>query len=402
MNSFFKKFFHIFAPFKFKNYRYLWTGAFLSNIGSWVQSLALNWYIVNKYNSSLYLGTVNFITSLPTVLFSPIAGVIADRHDKKNIIIHTHLLMCLNAILLGLIIKFVTTDNVIYWIFVISFIFGLGNTFTSPSWQAIIPQLVDKESLLQSIALNSAQFNLARFVGPVIATFIISWLGLVWCFYFNGISFLSVVLSLLFIKLKIGPTNYNLNSNWKEDVVEVWKYIRTNKMLAKYLLSAGIISFFGMGYVVLLPIYAKNILSGNVKTLGTLMSSSGIGAFTGALIVSLINLYVSKHYIIKYGFLLYASFISIFALSKNLLLSSISIFFAALTYISVISSINTTIQENTSEHYRGRVMSNFVWLFMGMMPFGAVLCGWLSEIISPQFTLIFFNLCLVLWSLTVI
>ena len=401
MKRFFEKIFFIFSPFRTKQYLYLWCGAFLSNIGSWVQTVALNWYLVIKLNSAFYLGVLNFVSSLPVVFLTHIAGVIADRVDRKKIIITTHLLLCFAAISLGLIIQFIH-NNTIVWIFVITLLFGLGNTFTSPAWQSIIPQLVDKNLLLSAIALNSAQFNLARFVGPVVATFIVSKLGLVWCFYFNGVSFLFVVISLLLIKL---TPQYNLSKNSNNlyyDIIDAWKYIKGKKYLIKYILLAGIISFFGMGYVVLVPIYAKNILVGNIKTLGTLMSASGLGALTGALLVSLINLYIPKIKIIKYGMILYGIFLSIFAFSKNLILSSISLYFAAFLYLNMISSINTSIQESIDEQYRGRVMSNFVWMFMGTMPFGTIVCGSLADLISPQITLLFFSTAMVLSSLFLI
>jgi len=387
---------YIFAPFKSKNYLYLWSGAFLSNIGSWVQTVALNWYIVSKLNSAFYLGILNFVSSFPVVFLTHIAGVAADRFNRKKIIILTHLLLCFTAISLGLIIQFVHNKTIV-WIFIITLLSGLGNTFTSPAWQAIIPQLVDKNSLLSAIALNSAQFNLARFVGPVVATFIVNQLGLVWCFYFNGISFLFVVISLLFIKLSsqkiLDKKFYN---NLYDDIIDAWKYIKEKKFLIKYIILSGIISFFGMGYVVLVPIYAKNVLVGHIKTLGTLMSSSGLGALTGALLVSLLNLYIPKIMIIKYGMILYGIFISVFALSKNLILSSISLYIAAFLFLTIISSINTSIQESIDEHYRGRVMSNFVWMFMGMMPFGAIVCGSLADLITPQLTLLSFSVTLIL------
>ena len=396
-----EKIFFIFSPFRSKNYLYLWCGAFLSNIGSWAQTVALNWYLVNRLSSAFYLGMLNFISSLPIVFLTHIAGVVADRYNRKTIIILTHFLLCFAAVFLGLITQFVR-NNIIIWIFVIVLLFGLGNTFTLPAWQSIIPQLVDKNSLLSAIALNSAQFNLARFIGPIVATFIINQFGLVWCFYFNGLSFLFVIISLLFIKLTTQQNFENSYNNLYNDIIDAWKYIKEKKYLIKYILLAGITSFFGMGYVVLVPIYAKNILKGDIKTLGTLMSASGLGALTGALLVSLINLYITKPMIIKYGIILYGLFISIFALSKNLTLSSISLYVAAFLYLSSISSINAFIQESIEEQYRGRVMSNFVWIFMGMMPFGAIACGSLADLITPQLTLISFSITLVLFSLFLI
>lgn len=403
MKSYISKILYIFSPFKFRNYTYLWTGAFISNIGSWVQTLALNWYIVNKLNLAVYLGMLNFISSLPVILFSLPAGVLADRFNKKNIIILTHILMSITALILGIVIHYVNT-NIITWIFVIILIFGICNSFTTPAWQAILPQLVDRQYLLSAIALNSAQFNLARFIGPIVAGFIIATAGLIWCFYFNSISFLFVVLSLIFITVNSNTNNNNdkVTQYLVNDIKEAWQYILRNKSLLLYLFSAGVISFFGMGYVVLLPIYAKNILKGNVQTLGMLMSSSGLGAFSGALLVSLINLYVQKFYIIKFGIIFYSIVLSVFAISKNLTLSCVSVYFAAMLYIMTISSVNSSIQEKVEEEYRGRVMSNFVWFFMGMMPFGALVCGILADILSVATTLLIFNFCLFLWSTLVL
>jgi len=213
------------------------------------------------------------------------------------------------------------------------------------------------------------------------------------------------VLSLVFIKLNNKSQNQNNNTVSQDlfyGITDAWKYILRKKSLLLYLFSAGVISFFGMGYVVLLPVFAKNILYGNVKTLGMLMSSSGLGAFSGALFVSLLSLYLKKFFIIKYGLILYSITLSIFAVSKNLTLSCITVFFAAMLYIMIISSVNSSIQEQTDEEYRGRIMSNFVWLFMGMMPFGALVCGILADTFSPQTTLLIFNICLSLWSILVL
>ncbi|MCS7228313.1 MAG: MFS transporter, partial [Endomicrobia bacterium] len=136
------KFFNIFSPFKFRNYTYLWSGAFISNIGSWVQTLALNWYIVNKLNLAVYLGILNFVSSLPIIFFSLPAGVLADKVSKKTIIIITHIIMSVITIVLGLVIHYMQTNTII-WIFIIILIIGLCNSFTNPAWQSILPQLVD-------------------------------------------------------------------------------------------------------------------------------------------------------------------------------------------------------------------------------------------------------------------
>ncbi len=399
MKKIFSTFLYIFEPFKYKNFIYFLAGAFLSNLGSWIQQMALSWYFVEKLNSSFYLGMINFIIMFPVIIFAPVGGLLADRINRKVLIIISNIVLAIAAVILGFVVLF-ENKNIVLVIIIISLIFGIGNALSMPSWQSYITQIIEKKVLLNAISLNSAQFHLARFLGPSLAAMIISKAGLSWCFYVNGISFLAVVLGLVLIKNELSKQVFLKNNNkWYDDIIEGLKYIKNKKNLVILLSTSGVISFFGISYMVLSAIYVKNIFYGDVKILGILMSSAGLGAFIGAMIVSGLNLHFVKKQIINYSIKILSIALTFFAISKNFYFSIILIFIVALMMVMSISSINTLIQEYTQESYRGRVMSSFVLIFNGFMSFGSLGAGFFAEVVNPQMTLFLSSVVIFVWSI---
>jgi predicted MFS family arabinose efflux permease len=254
--------------------------------------------------------------------------------------------------------------------------------------------------LLNAISLNFAQFHLARFLGPVIAALIISKTSISWCFYFNGISFLGVIFGLMLIKNEINKqvVSNNNNKKWHYEIFDGLRYVKNNKNIMILLITSGVMSFFGIGYMVLLPIYAKNIFHGGANILGTLMSSAGLGAFCGAIIVSGLNLHFTKKQIVNYAMIFFAWSLSIFAMSKIFYLSLGMIFLVGMMFVMTISSLNTLLQESVDETFRGRIMSNFVMIFNGSMAVGSLVVGFIAELLKPSLALISMSFVIFLWS----
>lgn len=365
-----------FSSLYYRNYLYFSIGAGISNMGTWLQTIALSWLVLQMTNSSLYLGLINFASFIPVFLFSFIAGIYADRVNKKQLIIYTQIISMIFAFILGILVH--KNIHTVFSIIFLAFLAGIAFAFVFPAWQAFISELVPKQELLNAIALNSAQFHAARLVGPTIAGLIIATLGTAACFYLNSISFLTVVIALLLIKHQFAPRQ-SKQSGWKE-FREGFHYILNNRLVLYLLLGVGVVSIFGLStYTTLMPVFARDILRGDAKTLGFLMGANGLGALLGALTVAYISHFAKPSGIIKYGMFVFSLSVFLFAFSKNLLLSLALLVIVGFAFLAVVSTLNTSIQSIVPQRIRGRIMSFFVWMFLGQMPLGGLLVGALAE-----------------------
>jgi MFS family permease len=349
---------------------------FISLIGTWIQAVAQSWLVFELTNSAFLLGIVGFLSSIPVLLLSLFGGILADRMNKRNILIATQTAFMLLAFLLAVLtqMRLITP----WQIMLIAVLNGVVMAFDAPSRQAVVIDLVGREHLFNAIVLNSVAFNSSRIIGPALAAVFVAMIGMSGCFYINGISFLAVIIALFLIKLNNGKAN-GQNNRALQDLKDGLIFIKNNRPILLLLVMVSIVSLFGVSYVILMPIFANEILKVGVKGMGFLMSSAGMGALIGALSLARLGDFQHKGKYIILCSLVFSVSLILFALSKIYLLSIIALVFIGWTSVSAIALINTLLQTEVSDVFRGRVMSVFMLTFVGIMPFGNLIAGSLAQ-----------------------
>src|SRR4030042_901907 len=371
---------------KSRNYRLFFIGQSVSLIGTWMQVIALSWLVYDLTDSALLLGLVGFFSQVPSFFIAPFSGVLVDRWNRHRILIATQALSMIQAFILA----FLTLSGKITILQVILLSLGLGliNAFDMPARQAFVIEMVEKRSdLANAIALNSSMVNSARLIGPAIAGILVAAVGEGFCFLINGITFMSVIFSLLAMRLKKKP-KHRYSNNILQDIKEGFRYSFGFIPIRSILLFLGLVSFIGMPYTVFMPIFAKDILHGGPNLLGYLMSLGGIGALLGGIYLA------SRKTIVGLGRILAAatgifriSFI-LFSTSRILWLSLLMMLVSGFGMIIHIAASNTILQTITEDDKRGRVMSFFTMAFMGMSPFGNLMAGTLANSIGASNTVL--------------
>lgn len=366
----------MFSSLKFKDFRIYWCGMFASLIGTWIQSTAQSWLTFELTRSAFLLGVAGFLGSIPVFLLSLFAGVLADRVNKRNILIATQFAFMLLAFLLAVLtqLKLITPFQIMF----IALLNGIVMAFDAPSRQAVVVELVGKEHVVNAIALNSVSFNSSRLIGPALAGILVATIGMSGCFYINGLSFLAVLIALLLIKVNSSPAASSGNSALK-DLREGLVFIKTKTEIMVLILMVGIVSLFGIGYIILMPIFANDILHSGAKGLGLLMSASGLGALLGALLLAWLGDFKFKGRLLAGSVMVFSISLAAFSFSKAILPSLIFLMFVGASGVTAIALINTILQTIVPDKFRGRVMSVFMFTFAGLMPFGNLLAGALSE-----------------------
>jgi len=386
----------MFSSLKIKYFRIYWLGMFVSLIGTWIQSIALSWLVFQLTNSAFLLGVVGFLSSIPIFVLSLFGGVLADRINKRNILIFTQIAFMLLAFLLAVLTQFkiITAQQIMF----IALLNGIIMAFDAPARQSIVVELVGREHLFNAIALNSVAFNSSRIIGPAIAGILVSLIGMSACFYLNGISFLAVIIALFYIKYRKGLTQNN-NSAFK-DLKEGLIFIRGHRLILALISMVAAVSLFGISYVILMPVFVNDVLDIGVKGLGVLMSSTGIGALIGALSLARLGDFKYKGRLLISSVFLFSFSLIGFSLSKSYLLSIFILVFIGCTSVVPIALINTLIQVNVPDKFRGRVISLFMITFAGMMPFGSLISGALAQGLGVSAALFLCGVtCLVLFTL---
>ncbi len=372
-----------FSSLKHRNFRLYWFGQMVSLAGSWIQTLAQGWLVLKLTDSPLYLGLVGAAASFPMLILSLWGGVLADRFDKRKILLLTQFSSMLLAFILGAL---VSLELVRLWhVFLTALCLGIVNSIDAPTRQAYIVELAGPEDLSNAIALHSAVFNGARIVGPAIAGFMISQAGLDWCFYVNGASFLAVLWGLWLIDSTHKPHGRELSP--LQNLILALRYIRHTPCVMSLICLIGISSIFGMAYTVLMPVFARDILKVGASGLGFLMSATGIGALAGALTIAYLGNFSSKSIFILLTCCLFSMTILSFSFSRNYLLSLVILAVAGWSLVSFTAATNTLLQSIIPDKLRGRVMSVYVLAFMGLMPVGSLQAGALAQWIGSPLSL---------------
>jgi MFS family permease len=377
--SFDKTFFNdLFRALRNKNYRLFFYGQSLSLVGTWIQQVALSWLIYSITNSPFLLGFVMFAGQLPTFLIAPFAGVLADRYDKRKIIIITQAVAMIQAILLAI---FVLTNHIdVTVLIILNIILGIANSFDIPTRQSFVIQMVEhKEDLPNAIALNSSIVNGSRLIGPAIAGILVASLGEGICFLINAISFVFVIISLLLMKIEKEEKVDHENVSILKELKEGFHYSFGFLPIRSVILLLAAVSLFGNPYLVLLPVFARDILSGNAATLGYLNSAVGIGALSGALYLASRKSTLGLGKIIATTTLIFAFALISLSFSKTFMLSVIILLFCGFGMMMQTSGSNTILQTLSNDDMRGRVMSFYTVAFRGMAPFGSLWAGTFAD-----------------------
>ena len=371
-----------FRALKHKNFRLFFSGQFISLTGTWMQSVAQSWLVYRLTGSVVLLGLIGFASQIPVFLLAPIGGAIADRYDRRRILIITQTAAMIFAFSLAIL---TLTENIQVWhLFVIAALFGIANAFDIPTRQAFAVDMVGKEDLINAIALNSSMFNGARIVGPALAGLLVAAIGEGWCFFINASSYVAVVAGLLLMKItiEVRPKIGSAISN----IAEGFGFVAKTAPVRALLLLLGLVSLMGMPYAVLMPIFADKILGGGSGTLGFLMGASGIGALLAAL-----NLAMRKGVFGLGKWVALASAglglsLILFSFSNVFWLSALLLIPVGFSMMTQMAASNTLVQSMVPDDLRGRVMSVYAMMFMGMAPLGALTAGVLANHLGAQNT----------------
>lgn len=370
-----------FRALRHRNFRLYWFGQAFSLTGTWMQTVAQGWLVYSLTNSPFALGLVGFAASLPILLFSLFGGVVADRFPKRDLLLMTQMAAMLQALILATLT--VTGLIQVWQIVVLALLLGTVHAFDTPARQAFVIELVGKEDLMNAIALNSSVFNATRIIGPAMAGVLIAVIGEAGAFYINAASFLATIAGLLLMRLK--PVNHsNSETVWK-NLVEGLRYIKQTPMVRTLLSVIGVSSLFGMSSIALLPVFARDILQVGPTGLGFLTAAIGAGALTGALSLASLGTFPRKGLLLSIGNLLFPAMLIGLALSRSFGLSLLFLMGGGWGLITQNALTNTLLQTSVPDHLRGRVMSVYALMFLGLMPIGNLQAGVLAEQLGAPF-----------------
>jgi len=371
---------------KHRNYRLFFFGQGVSLIGTWMQMAALGWLVYRLTGSPFYLGLVSFCGQMPVLFGSLIGGDFADRWPRRRTVIITQVLAMIQAFLLAAVVYFdvITMTRII----LLSIFMGIINAIDMPTRQAFVYEMVDKkEDLPNAIALNSLVFNLARQIGPMIAGFLIGKIGEASCFFINAVSFLAVIYSLAAMR-HIRTSGAKHNGAMLAGIKDGLRYAFGFVPIRSILLYTAAMSLVAMPYAVLMPVFAKSILSGGPQTYGSLLWSTGIGAFIGAIYLARRKSVQGLEKVVIVAAGVFAAGVIGFSFSRNIWLSLLLVSLPGFGVMVQMASINTILQTIVDDDKRGRVMSLHVTAFIGIAPLGSLLGGITAAYLGAPHTLL--------------
>ena len=371
------------------NYRLFWIGAFLSNVGTWMQAVAQGWLVLTLTNSPFWLGLDAFVATAPGLVFTLLGGVFADLIDRRRLLLFTQVAAGVAAFGLATL---VATNVVNRWMVLgFSFVTGCCMALASPSFLAMTYDLVGRQDLANAVAMNSTQFQLSRVVGPALAGVAFRFLGLAGCFFANAVSFVAVIVALTRVRPQVNPqaaahSVSDRRALWR-DLIEGFSYVRNRPRVSALLMLSSVNSLFGAPYFTMVPIYARDIFNLGETGLALMMGTAGAGAFASALLVAYLGDFRRKGQFVLGGAILFGICITNFALTRTLALSLLFLFGLGFALVVSVALTNTLLQKLVTDQMRGRVMSMFIVSFMGTMPIGNIVAGALSNRFGPQKTL---------------
>jgi MFS family permease len=382
----------MFRALRHRNFLLFWSGAFLSNTGTWMQAVAQGWLVLQLSNSPFWLGVDGFMATAPGLVLTLAGGVFADLMDRRKLLIYTQVVAGLAALTLGVLV--VTHVVQVWMILSLSFVTGCCMSMAGPSYLALVFDLVGRQDLANAIALNSTQFQLARALGPVFAGVGFKLFGVAGCFFANGVSFAAVVIGLSMVRYDTArKSNLSPDRSLKDrrafmtDLVEGFRYVANRPRVSMLLLISAVTSLFGAPYISMTPVFARDIFHLGETGLALIMGMAGAGALFGALFLAYLGDFRHKGWFVLGGDIGFAICLIVFSLSRNLTLSLIFLFLLGFAIVSSIAVTNTLLQKLVTDEMRGRVMSMFMLSFIGAMPIGNLIAGAASHRFGVPHTL---------------
>jgi MFS family permease len=366
----------MFRALRHRNFRYFLSGQAISLIGTWMQMVAQSWLVYRLTNSALLLGAAGFASQIPILFLGPVAGILADRHPRRQIVIATQCAMMVQALIMA-VLTLTGAINVLQ-IFILASLLGVCNAFDIPARQSFIVEMVGTRDLMNAIALNSSMFNAARSVGPAVAGLLVASLGEGICFLINGLSFLAVIACLLLIRVERSAPQHGKEGTllqFKAGLAYVW----SNPAIRALLLLLALVSLLAMPYAVLMPIFADRILNTGARGLGQLLTSAGVGALIGALWLTRRRNARGLDLVLARAAAAFGVSLMLFAISRTHWISVTVLLWAGFSVMVQLASTNTLIQSIVTDSVRGRVMGIYSMMFLGMAPFGSLLAGFVAQ-----------------------
>jgi MFS family permease len=367
---------HAFSSLRHRNYRLWFWGQMVSLFGTWMQITAQGFLIYELTRSSAYLGYVGFAAGLPSWFFMPLGGVVADRVQRRTLLMITQTsMMALAFILAALSFLHVVQP---WHIVLLAFLLGIANAFDAPARHAFVPDMVGREDLTNAIALNSTIFNSATAIGPAVAGITYALVGPAWCFMINGVSFIAVIAALSRMRLKAGEREVS-QSSALQDLKEGFRYVLGHPMIRTLISLIVVTSLFGVSFAVLLPAWAVEVLGGDSTTNGWLQSARGVGALIGALLIASLGRFDFKGRLLTLGSFVFPLLVLAFSFVRWLPLSLAVLFGTGVGVIFIFNLANALVQTLVRDELRGRVMGIYSLTFFGFLPVGALWIGTMAQ-----------------------
>jgi MFS family permease len=365
----------MFSSLRHRGFRRYWTGLFLSNVGSWMQTVAQGWLVLRISDSAFILGLVVFAGSLPTLVFAPLAGVAADRYDRRSVLLAAQFIQMFSALMLAASTfwGFVTVPLVA----ALAITSGVANAFMTPSHQSLFLDLVGSEDLMNAIALNSMQFNLSRIIGPMLAGFAIAAFGEAGCFLLNAVSFVAIVIPLLLLP-PMRSARRPTRGAWVDLRIGL-RFARRDAVLPPLLALSMALAVFGTPAVTLAPLYARRLLDAGPQGLGGMLSAVGIGAVATALLLAWLGDFARKGLAVTLAAWAFAISLAGLAVSRQYAFSLASLALLGGAMMCSSSLINTLMQKRAPARLRGRVISLYALAWLGFVPLGNLQAGAVAQ-----------------------
>lgn len=371
---------------KHRNYRLFFSGQTVSLIGTWLTRVASSWLAYRLSHSALVLGMVSFAGLIPTFLFAPFAGVLADRWNKHRVLILTQVCAALQSAALAVLT--ISGRMTIPYLIGLSAVQGLINAFDMPVRQSLVVEMIeDRRDLPNAIALNSSMVNLARLVGPSLAGILIAWVGEGGCFAIDAVSYLAVIATLLMMTFKPRAHPRAARKHLLLELRDGFTYAARSPAIVSVLALLALVSFMGVPYMTLLPMIVTERLAGDARVLGYLTGASGLGALTGALLLASRRSVFGLGRVILAAALAFGAGLILFGMSRSVWLSLPIMLITGMGMMVQMAATNTVLQSIVDENKRGRVMSLFLMSFAGAAPFGSLFGGFMAERIGVAMTL---------------
>jgi MFS family permease len=368
------------AALHYRDFRILWAGAFLSSIGTWMQKVAQNWLVLTLTGSAsaFYLGLDTFLGEIPILLFTLIGGVIADRHDRRRLLLGSQYVQMATAFTLAALVYW---DIVEIWhVLTLSVITGMAQAFGGPAHQSLLPSLVEKQDIPNAVALNSIQFNLARVIGPLLAGAALAAFGMAACFGLNGLSFFAVIIAILSLHVRHIPLTGT--SRMRDELKGGLRYVRAEPSLIGLTVLAFATTFLGNPLLTFLPLFADRVFGGGVVQYTQLMAFAGAGAVSGALVVAWLGKFKHMGRTLLALQLLFGVFIVLFSMTRLFWLNGVLLFAGGVSMVMTFAMLSSLVQLNAPNEMRGRVMSIYMVAFRGGMPLGSLAAGYAATLTS--------------------